>query len=96
VTTPSLFDVEQADGGAQDRALVMAFHSSRSTSCTCRACGEPITFYRLVASGKWMPFDGDPAVIKTSLDAETQKLIAHLDPADAHRETCARMSSRRT
>ena len=89
MTTPSLFDVEQADqeSSAPARTLVLAYYASRFLA-TCRSCGQDMTMVRLVGSGKWMPFDEDPVALKTSLCPETQKLIEHLGPADVHFRSC--------
>lgn len=35
--------------------------TTRRPKQQCRTCKAPVTFYR-TAAGKWMPFNGDPAL----------------------------------
>lgn len=56
----------------------------------CRGCGAPISFRQVVASGKWLPFDGDPVGLRMRQDAETGRVIEDLDAADVHFRSCPR------
>ena len=90
--TPDLFDANdppepQAVAETPTRQLVLVWSRSRR-SAKCRACDAPLTFVKVVSSGKWMPFDADPVALLTSLDPGTHNLIEHLDAADVHFRSC--------
>lgn len=68
---------------------VMVWTGSRRTR-KCVGCGEPITFARVVATGKWMPFNSDPAAVRRSVDRKSGRAVDHLDASDVHFVVCPR------
>lgn len=60
--------------------------STRRPNQRCRSCFKPVTFYR-TASGKWMPFDGDPPleIQESFLEGEAK---AYLPASACHFVTC--------
>lgn len=50
----------------------------------------PSSFRQVVASGKWLPFDGDPVGVRMRQDEETGRVIEDLDAADVHFRSCPR------
>ena len=83
-------EATQPDGVHQQ--LVMVWTGSRRTR-KCVGCGEPITFVRVVASGRWMPFNSDPVSVLTSVDAKTRRAVDHLDASDIHFRVCPRAAA---
>jgi len=60
--------------------------STRRPKQTCRSCKAPVTFYRL-ASGEWMPFNGDPSLeVQESFLEGVSK--AYLLTSASHFVTC--------
>lgn len=60
--------------------------STRRPRQRCDSCLKPVTFYRL-ASGKWMPFNGDPPLeIQESFLEGVSK--AYIPASASHFVTC--------
>jgi hypothetical protein len=80
-----------SDGGRQ---LVRVWTGSRR-SRKCVGCGAPITFVRVVATGRWMPFSSDPLPVSTMLDQKTGRAVDSLDAAEIHFRACPRADALR-
>lgn len=74
--------------------LVMVWTASRR-SRKCCGCGEPITFVRLVATGRWTPFNSDPVAVRTRVDRRTGWAVDYLDAAEVHFLACPRADALR-
>lgn len=85
-------DVREPD--AIPRQTILVWTGSRRTR-KCRWCGEPITFCRVVASGKWMPFESDPVAVRRTLDSKKNRAVDHLSVADVHFVACPHAASKR-
>ncbi len=79
------FEVAMADTKPMQIVTVWARPRRQAT---CRGCGAPISFRQVVASGKWLPFDGDPVALRTRQDVETGRLVEDLDASDVHFRSC--------
>ncbi len=56
----------------------------------CRNCDEPILWAQVVASGRWMPFNGrEPVALRTRHDRSRRQVEA-LDLADCHFKSCGK------
>jgi hypothetical protein len=66
--------------------LIATMPGTRFTK-PCARCGEPITLCK-TASGKYLPFEVDPVVLKVVQDGESiirgGRLFEMLDDADRH------------
>lgn len=62
----------------------------RKAGQPCREprCQVPLWFVETVASGKKIPLDTEPVALKTELDADTGRLIWHVDASDVHFTRC--------
>lgn len=54
----------------------------------CKACGAGMTWAEVVATGKRMPFTGDPVALTTRHDSATRRLVEVLDLGANHWATC--------
>ena len=67
--------------------LIEVWADSRGKS-RCRGCGASITWTEVVATGKKMPFSGEPVALRTRHDKATRKLVEEIDLAENHWASC--------
>lgn len=98
---PTLFDDDDAPGVSSQEPnsprrpqTVRVWASTRGLG-KCKACGAPMTWFKVVNTGKAMPFDADPTPVTTTT-VDSGRVMLELRAEDTHFRTCpAAMSFRR-
>lgn len=70
------------------RTIAVYADSIRFGRCRSSDCGASIFFAQTVATGKHMPFTGEPVPLRTTIDDASGRQVYHLDFEHSHFRDC--------
>jgi len=74
------------------KAVMLHVYDDTRVSGVCWRCGDPLTWFELVGSGKRHPFVVDPVYLTTRHD-ENRRLIGTISSDDSHFAHCPQSQS---